>query len=487
MTEISGLTRRTDADGSLSWPPYLLDRICGAPASAGHQLQLLRDSKEHEPAVLALLAGARHHVCLEHYLLRDDSWGRELLASLLRCLERGVAVYVLVDWLGSGWTGLRRWRKSLEQAGGQFRYFNAPGLGEPLAWIVRNHRKLISRDGEEAIITGWCLSARWRGHPQHGEWRDTGVLINGPLVREAEQAFINTWTLDGSPAPDLISSLPSSELPAECTDRCVIDARARLLIGKPQSSPVYALDQLVYHLATESIWLTDAYPVATPAWRDSLRRAAQSGLDVRLLVPGSSDLPLVGLMSRSSYRSLLEAGVRIFEWNGPMLHAKTVVIDGIWSRIGSSNQNPASWLGNYELDVVIEDADFGHVMQQQYIADLAHATEMVLTHTQQVKLVSPRPVARRMLSPGQAPATTMRLSRSLVLAVRESRVIGPTDAVLLALMASIGLLFSLLAWWQPDWVAWTLAVLSAWISINLLRIAYRRYRLHRSQSHSKPG
>lgn len=503
MTETSGLERRQDVE-VLSWPSQILDRVTGTAAEPGHRIQLLRDSHDHEPATLALIAAAQHHLCLEHYLLRDDAWGAELLDALVHACERGVTVRVLVDWLGSGLAGLRRWRRRLEQAGGHFRYFNPPGLGEPLAWVVRNHRKLISRDGVDAIISGWCLSAQWRGKPGSGPWRDTGIWISGPLVADAEQAFAESWALSGDPDESRImltpwistdpttSVAPRTALapldPVRATPDSpahpVMSARARLLVGRPQDSPVYALDQLVYHLARESIWLTDAYPVATPAWRDSLRRAARAGLDVRLLVPGSSDLPLVGLVSRSSYRSLLESGVRIFEWNGPMLHAKTVVIDGQWCRIGSSNQNPASWLGNYELDVAIEDAHVGHAMQQQYIDDLAHATEMVLNQKQQVQLVSPRTQARRGVSPGQAPATTVRLSRALALTVRESRVIGPTDAVLLSLLAGLGLLFAGLAWWKPDWVAWSLAVLSGWISLNLLRIAARRYRRHRA--HGRP-
>ena len=116
--------------------------------------------------------------------------------------------------------------------------------------------------------------------------------------------------------------------------------------------------KLVAEIAERSLWLTDAYFVGTTGYVRALSGAARAGVDVRLLVPGSNDWPVVGALSRAGYRSLLEAGVRVFEWNGPMLHAKTAVADGCWSRVGSSNSNLASWTSNRELDVTIQDAEF---------------------------------------------------------------------------------------------------------------------------------
>lgn len=472
----------------------LFQRTTGAALQGGHRLQLLRDSREHEAATLALIARAQRHIIIENYRICDDDWGRSLLAALCARARDGLQVMVLADWLGSFHQLSWRWMRELRQAGGECRRFNTPGLGEPLAWVVRNHRKLISVDGCEAIITGWCHSAQWRGqisaereantadtsHYQHA-WRDTGVRVAGVVVTEMETAFAHTWALAG-PAwqPRPLPECPISPLPLT-----VADANVRLIVGRPQSSPLFRLDQLVINLAQTRVWLTDAYPVGTPAYLDSLRQAAHNGVDVRLLVPGSSDLPLLGLLARSSYRPLLLAGIRVFEWNGAMLHAKTAVVDGCWSRIGSSNLNPASWLGNYELDLAIENADFAAVMEAQFLDDLDNATEIVLSDAERVQLVAPRRPTKRSLRHHQGSATTLRVSRAMALAVRESRRLGPTDASLLGGLGLTGIAVAAVALWQPEAIAWPVAFLSALFSVNLLRIARRRFAHYRKNQRPK--
>jgi cardiolipin synthase len=126
----------------------------------------------------------------------------------------------------------------------------------------------------------------------------------------------------------------------------------------------------------------------------ALKSAATDGVDVRLLVPGSRDVPFIGSLSRAGYRPLLEAGVRVFEWNGPMLHAKTAVADSRWARVGSTNLNLTSWIGNWELDVAVEDEPFAKAMEAMYLDDLSHATEVVLTARRRVRL-SQQPEPRR--------------------------------------------------------------------------------------------
>lgn len=461
---------------------HLLTRLVGRASTVGNHLTLLRDSQEHEAATLALIAQAQHSIALENYLIADDDWGRSLLSALCQAARRGVRVAVLCDWLGS-WRLSRRWRSTLLAAGGECRRFNVPGWGEPLAWVIRNHRKLLVTDSQVAIITGWCHSARWRGQlgssPGFGmlPWRDTGVRLEGPVAAEAEAAFAKTWALA---AGNIWPIAPPNEM-----HRADNSSRVRLIVGQPQSSPLFRLDQLMISQASYRLWLTDAYPVGTPAYLDGLRRAAQAGVDVRLLVPGSTDLPWLGLLARSGYRALLEAGVRVFEWNGPMLHAKTAVIDGHWARVGSSNLNPASWLGNYELDVAIECTHFGAQMEAQFLTDLNHATEIVLRPDQSVRLAQPRQRQKRDMLHQQSAVSTLRVSRAMALAVRESRRLGPADATALMLLGLTGLGVAGLAFWQPAWVAWPLAAISAWVSVNLLRIAWRRYQFYRQSGQEK--
>jgi len=462
---------------------HLLTRLVGRGSSACQSLTLLRDSAEHEQATLQLIANAQHQIALENYLIADDAWGETLLLALCQAAQRGVKVAVLCDWLGS-WRLSRRWRQQLIAAGGACRRFNVPGLGEPLAWIIRNHRKLLVVDSQTCLITGWCHSARWRGRGTGPNlrlqpWRDTGVLLSGAIAAEAELAFTKTWEIAGG-SPWSIRPLSASSPTAACTE-----ARVRLIVGQPQSSPLFRLDQLMMSHAQKNLWITDAYPIGTPAYLDGLRRAAQDGVDVRLLVPGSTDLPWLGLLARSGYRALLEAGVRVYEWNGAMLHAKTAVVDGYWVRVGSSNLNPASWLGNYELDVAIESATFGAAMETQFLNDLASATEIVLRPDNSVRLSQPRRKQRRSLRHQQSAVSTIRVSRAMAMAVRESRRLGPTDATALTLLAGLGLTVAAIGFWYPAGLAWPLAALSAWVSLNLLRIAWRRLQQHRRESGQK--
>lgn len=456
----------------------LFRRVTGAVALAHHRLQLLRDSDEHEAATLEIIHSAQHHIFIENYRLADDAWGKVLLEALCQRAQAGVQVFVLVDWLGSFGRVSRAWRRQLTAAGGEFRFFNPPSLTKPLGWVIRNHRKLISADSCEAIISGWCLSAEWRGNEHVAPWRDTGVRVAGQIVTLAEEAFSQTWLMSGG---SLLINARTDALACPLSNMTMTsdNARVRLLVGRPQSSPLLRLDLFIISLAQERIWITDAYPVGTPIYLEALREAASQGVDVRLLVPGSSDLPLIGLLSRSSYRALLEAGVKVYEWNGSMLHAKTAVIDGMWCRIGSSNLNPASWIGNYELDLVIEDEPFAEVMEKQFEQDLNNATEIVLSPAKRIQLSEPRPKKKRAQRPQQSSVTTLRLTRAVALAVRESRPLSPTDASLLALLGTLGLLLAIISFWKPQLIAWPLGFFSAWISIHLLRIAHKRYRKHK--------
>jgi cardiolipin synthase len=162
---------------------------------------------------------------------------------------------------------------------------------------------------------------------------------------------------------------------------------------------LYRLDHLVAAVARYSIWLTDAYFLGTPSYVQSLRAAALDGVDVRLLLPRTSDIPVVRSLSRVGYRALLESGVRLFEWKGSMLHAKTAVVDGRWARVGSTNLSVASWMGNYELDVVAEDEPFAEAMEGMYLADLDHSTEIILSASHRVSPKERR--SRRLCAPSR--------------------------------------------------------------------------------------
>jgi cardiolipin synthase len=213
---------------------------------------------------------------------------------------------------------------------------------------------------------------------------------------------------------------------------------------------MYRLDQLIAAAAQTSLWLTDAYFVATTPYVQALRAAAADGVDVRLLVPSASDIPVLRAVSRAGYRPLLEAGVRVFEWDGPMLHAKTAVADGRWARVGSTNLNPASWVGNWELDVSVEDHKFAVSMEQMYEDDLTRATEIVLTARQRVYKVARQSPQRRRAPSGSArraaagaigigSAVGAALSNHRVLGPAEAKVLGAAGTLLLVLVVAIAI------------------------------------------------
>src|SRR2546422_1060440 len=231
---------------------------------------------------------------------------------------------------------------------------------------------MLSVDGAIGFVTGLCVGRAWVGDPARGvpPWRDTGVEVHGPAVRLIDEAFRAMWALLGEPVPVDDAMREPDVLEG--------DTALRIVATVPSTAGLFRVDQLVAALARERLWLTDAYYAGTTSYVQALRAAARDGVDVRLLVPNGTDIPLLRPLSRAGYRTLLEAGARVFEWNGPMLHAKTAVADGRWARVGSTNLNIASWLGNYELDVVVEGESFGKLMESMYLEDLSNATEIVL-------------------------------------------------------------------------------------------------------------
>jgi len=212
----------------------------------------------------------------------------------------------------------------------------------------------------------------------------------------------------------------------------------------------------------------------------SLRAAARDGVDVRLLVPGASDIWVLRGLSRAGYRPLLEAGVRVFEWNGPMLHAKTAVADGRWARVGSTNLNLQSWIGNWELDVAVEDEDFACRMEDMYRDDLGHATEITLTRRARVARTARPPgvTRRRPGSAGRAAAGAVSIGSAVGAAMTGRRVLGPAEARIMGAAGIALLVLALLATIWPRVIAVPLAVIATWLGVTLL---LRARTLHRER------
>lgn len=455
------------------------NRASGAPLVRGNACRVLKDADENYPAWFAALRAAKKSIFFENYIIENDEVGRELAEVLSERARGGVKVRLVHDYLGS-WTGTsRRYWRGMRHDGVEIRSFNPPRLDSPLGWLTRDHRKTIAVDGEIAFVTGLCVSKRWKGDPTRGipAWRDTGVELRGPAVAYVERAFADVWAMTGAPLPPTALSDPTALA-------MVGDVAVRVVAGAPRKAGLFRLDQLIASAARRTLWLTDAYFVGFAPYVQALCAAAQDNVDVRLLVPSASDLALVSAFSRAGYRPLIEAGVRVFEWNGSMLHAKTAVADGRWARVGSTNLNIASFVSNYEIDVAVENEDFARQMEEMYLRDLENATEIVINLRRRVvpnRKSAPPPLDPEKKGPRGASGRAVgavRFAHAVGTAVSRRRALGFVQSSLMAIFggALVGLAAVAVLW--PRVVAFPLAVLMAWLGvamlINAVRVRIRR-------------
>jgi cardiolipin synthase len=450
-----------------------LARASDAPLREGNRLALLKDGPRTYDDWLAEISGAKRWVHLENYIFRADEVGYRFAEALCEKAAEGVRVRVLYDWFGCLDTPRAFWRR-LREAGVEVRVVNPPTLGTPLGVVRRDHRKLLGVDGTYASTGGVCISEGWLVRSPETGWpyRDTAVSVRGPAVADLERAFAGAWDETGEPLPEEERSDAAEISPAG-------EEAVRTIIQEPRKMRTLRMLQLLTAGVERRLWITDAYFLSMAILTQSLMSTARDGVDVRVLVPSTNDLPWIGALSRTGYRQFLEAGVRIFEYGGPMIHAKTVVADGWWSKIGSTNLNISSLAANWEVDLVAEDRRFGAKMEEMFEEDLAHAREVRLLGTGRRPRVRPeRPNdtadhrARRGVvgsgSGGSAVAT-----RVGSVALQNSS--APIDTYERALAAGVSVTLlgtSLLAARFPRLVAWPLAAAGGLLGgIGVLRAA----------------
>ncbi len=454
-------------------------RVADAQQSSGNKVRLLRDGPQTFPAWLEAINGASKLVHLENYILQEDDLGQQFADALIAAAKRGVEVKVIYDWLGCLTRSSRKFWKQFKGTGVQLRCYNPPHVTDPLRWISRDHRKVVVVDGEVAFTGGLCIGHDWMGDPAKNipPWRDTAIEIRGPAVENIAAAFDDSWevALHHGPAKDIPASSTLADDGAKGVDVSVV-------AGRPDSMGLYRLEQLVAEIAGRSLWLTDGYFVATTTYVHALVGAAQAGVDVRLLVPGSSNWPLVGALSKSAYRPLLQAGVRVFEWNGPMIHAKTAVADGVWTRIGSSNSNLASWVTNRELDVTIKDHDLAAQMEAMFLEDLENSTEVVLARG---STGVEKPITRdddfsdgpgAATSAGRLLSGAIGLGSTLTASFSRRRELHPEESLVVLGGAGLLLLLGLIAILLPHVIAGIVAAAAIWPAIVLLLRAFKLWR-----------
>lgn len=449
-------------------------RATGAPLVEGNSIRLLVDARENYPAWLEAIREARHHIYVEAYIIYDDDVGRMFADALIAKAKEGVRVRVVYDWMGGFMRSSRRYWSRLRAAGVQVRCYNPPRLASPLGWLSREHRKTISVDGRIGVVAGLCIGRLWAGDPakRREPWRDTGVLVRGPAAAELDRAFADVWAAVGDPIP-----------PEELTRGDDVAPQGtvplRVIATAPSTAGMFRVDQLVAALARHRLWLADAYFVGTATYVQALCAAAADGVDVRLLVPGASDNRILKLFSRAGFRRLLRAGVRIFEWNGPMMHAKTAVADGRWARVGSTNLNVSGWFGNYELDILAEDEAFALEMERAYLRDLEHATELVLEgEALRPSDPVPRPTAHRGRGSASRAATgAVRIGNVVGAALTaKGRTLAAVDARISLIAGLLCLGLALLFALFPRVLAFPIAVILGWVAFALFYKGYRERR-----------
>jgi cardiolipin synthase len=358
--------------------------VAESPLFIGNQVRILRDGAETFPAMFAAIRQATRYLYLEYYIFEDVMCEGETLSDLLvRQSQAGVHVRVIYDGIGSIGTDSGFFDK-LRAAGVRVAEFNPPNPWKRhFALNARDHRKLLVADGTVAILGGVNLSSTYQSAPSaeagkaaglekpQDVWHDTDIQITGPVVPELERLFREHWSeqegvsLVADADPDPPAQPPGDEV-------------VRIL----GSSPVklkrryYVTAISAIRNAEDSIWITGAYFVPTHQEKEGLMAAAHRGVDVRLLLPAHSDSGPALAVQHSHYEELLRAGVKIYERDDGILHSKTMVIDRVWSIVGSSNFDHRSVLFNDELDAVVLGKETGERLADDFTADLQHAAQI---------------------------------------------------------------------------------------------------------------
>jgi cardiolipin synthase A/B len=446
-------------------------RAAGAPLIKGNSVRLLKNASENYPAWLNAIQAAKYYVHMEIYFILKDDTGQLFADALIAKAREGVRVRLIYDWMGCfGKTSKSFWNHLLAN-NIEVRCYNPPCLESPFGWLSRDHRKMLSIDGQVGFVTGLCIGRMWVGVPEKRiePWRDTGIELHGPSVADIEQAFAKVWAMTGDPIPD-------QELVRRNEIASAGKISLRIVTSEPANAGLFRLDQLITALAKKRLWLTDAYYAGTNIYVQALRAAVNDGVDVRLLVPNGTDIPILKPLSRAGYRLLLESGVRVFEWNGTMLHAKTAVADGCWARVGSTNLNIASWFGNCEMDVMVEDEIFAQEMEEMFLQDLSNSTEVILDSKQKVRKSGEPRHSRAGGRVGLAVAGAVRIGNTIGAAFTNRRILEPVEAHLTIYSGVLLLILAIIFAVFPRIPAYFLLIIFIWLGVSLL---YRSFNMHR--------
>lgn len=323
------------------------------------------------------MSAALDHINIHTYILDDGEIGERLAQLLSAKVRQGVKVHLMYDSVGSIATS-KGYFENLRAAGVLVCEFN-PVVRRIDRVNNRNHRKIMVVDGRTAFTGGINISETYsssshrarRDQDQEGDrksgWRDTHVAVQGPVVAQFQRVFLDDWALqDCGPWSEARFFPPPERRGAKAM---------RVVRGDPERTTSEMYRELLGALAgaRQRAWLTFGYFVPDPDTKQALIEAARRGVDVRLVLPGFSDFWVPVYAGRSHYEELLDAGVRVYEWHEALMHAKTAVIDSVWSSVGSTNLDWRSLVHNYEADVIVHDAAFARELERRFELDMQAA------------------------------------------------------------------------------------------------------------------
>ena len=387
---LAGLQAPGEDTGIFDRHLALEESIVGSPLTTGNAVRLLEDGPATYRAMLAAMAAARDHINMQTYILDDDEVGRHFAEVLISKQQQGVQVNLIRDSVGTLSTPLAFFER-LAASGisiVEFNPVNPLKLKKDWQLNQRDHRKLLVVDGQTAFLGGINISSVYssgssvRGAPPQADlaWRDTDLQLQGPVVAELQKLFIASWESQRGPALAPRNYFPRP-LPG---GRQVVRA-----IGSAPDDPfslIYATLLSAITNAETSILISNAYFAPDPQLLAALQAAARRGVDVTLILPGKTDSMLVFHAGRAHYTPLLEAGVKIYERRGAILHSKTALIDGVWATVGSTNLDWRSFLHNHELNAVVLGVEFGQQLRALFERDLAASEQITLQAWQQRQL-----------------------------------------------------------------------------------------------------
>ena len=370
----------------------MAQEIGGSPLAVGNKVELLIDGPATYTSMFAAISAAKDHINMETFLLEPDEIGQSLVAALLVKQRAGVQVNLIYDSVGSLYTPKQFFQQLVDAGANVLEYNPINPLKTRKDWQLneRDHRKLLVVDGRIAYVGGINISSVYSssssgssfGHKATGKkaqqkkdgltWRDMHLRIEGPVVAEFQKLFMATWEKQKGDA------LSGHEYYPQLSNMGREVVRA---IGSSPTDPyslMYVTLISAINSAESRVYLTNAYFLPDPQLLTALKDAAARGVDVRLLLSGKSDSDLVYHASRSFYDELLRSGIKVYERQNALLHAKTATIDGVWSTVGSTNLDWRSRLNNQEIDAVMLGQDFGSRMQAIFEQDLQASKQITL-------------------------------------------------------------------------------------------------------------